>query len=580
MAQLIIDGREQSVTSIVTFNDETGNLYTLFGRPDPRYRDRSGKSLQGELLPVRDAKFIGGKVEDDISDDDIKRAEEFTAITKFIHPSLEDLDPRIIANGLKELEEESSLVPEVFMDPYDGAVRLGHTLTRNGGMTEEQDIHYLNIHLGTLSDEDIDLLRDQIAPKDDMLRTIIMPVHALYADDDDTLSFKDRDGFVQTKTDFDGFPELDHWDHEFDTVINSLRNKIGDLGKDEDKHRDEIQKLEGKIATLLAEQQNFHDMHNTLRGMDGIDQTTLEPDFVTTLFRPRGSTFLTDSQIFIRVMKNYFGIAFPHVTYDTVPDIIRKVAREHVIDHRGDQTRASMKSRESVVTESDLAAEKALDWELRHVFPDIRVIGEEGVDMGTASIKHLDDDGYVFVLDPIDGTKEYAAGGDRYNMMVALRVDGETVASWIYFPESDEMYYALKGRGIFYDDGNNVVKMDCEAPVHGVKNMTLLHGAEKTYKLDSPEYQRLKDTFNDVVLSNRIAGFDFLQILEGKVDALIYGQAKFNDVMPWQPFLREMGYVMTDLDGLEYDPQHPKRGAIIAPDIDTASHVTSALGRG
>jgi histidinol-phosphatase len=92
------------------------------------------------------------------------------------------------------------------------------------------------------------------------------------------------------------------------------------------------------------------------------------------------------------------------------------------------------------VTEADLAVEAMVRAELASAFPEDRILGEE--EGGTT-----DPEGRVWVLDPIDGTSNYARGVPIWATLVALRVDGVSVLGVASAPALGERYVATRGDG-------------------------------------------------------------------------------------------------------------------------------------
>ena len=101
-----------------------------------------------------------------------------------------------------------------------------------------------------------------------------------------------------------------------------------------------------------------------------------------------------------------------------------------------------IKEDNSPVTLIDKAAERFLTEGLLRIQPGSKVLGEESCPIGKGWDSPLiDDSGYVWVVDPIDGTKQFIEGSE-YGIMVALRHDRETEAAWIYFPKDTSLLFA------------------------------------------------------------------------------------------------------------------------------------------
>ena len=107
--------------------------------------------------------------------------------------------------------------------------------------------------------------------------------------------------------------------------------------------------------------------------------------------------------------------------------------------------RVSSKGRGNVVTDVDLEAERRIFDLLSAEFPSMGLLGEE-------SSGELRASGYTWVVDPLDGTRNYASGIPVFSVVVALARDGEVVAGVNYDPVRGEMFHAERGRGAFLND--------------------------------------------------------------------------------------------------------------------------------
>ena len=97
-----------------------------------------------------------------------------------------------------------------------------------------------------------------------------------------------------------------------------------------------------------------------------------------------------------------------------------------------------------LVSDADLDSERAVASEIRRAFPDDELIGEEGLD-GDPAAEHL------WIIDPLDGTNNYAHGLDHYAVSIAYYHRGVAVAGAVHNPARDEMYTATRGGGAWFD---------------------------------------------------------------------------------------------------------------------------------
>ncbi len=96
-----------------------------------------------------------------------------------------------------------------------------------------------------------------------------------------------------------------------------------------------------------------------------------------------------------------------------------------------------------LVTEADRNSEKLVVSRLREKFPNHSIVAEEGGG-GTGSMP-----GYIWYVDPLDGTTNFAHGFPVFNVTLALERKGELIAGVVYDPNRDEMFSAERGAGAF-----------------------------------------------------------------------------------------------------------------------------------
>ena len=102
----------------------------------------------------------------------------------------------------------------------------------------------------------------------------------------------------------------------------------------------------------------------------------------------------------------------------------------------------SFKGRGNIVTDVDTEVEGEVLALLGREYPDMGQLGEESA--GVAA-----DKGYVWIVDPLDGTRNYASGIPFFSVVVGLALDGEVLVGVNYDPARDEMFEAERGKGAF-----------------------------------------------------------------------------------------------------------------------------------
>ncbi len=121
-------------------------------------------------------------------------------------------------------------------------------------------------------------------------------------------------------------------------------------------------------------------------------------------------------------------------------------AGEVILDRFHSEKDISFKGRANVVTDVDLLAEKAALQVLRDEYPDFGILSEESEPVRTSS-------SYTWVVDPLDGTRNYASGVPHVSVVVALERDGEVVLGVTYDPIREELFTAEKGEGAYLNGG-------------------------------------------------------------------------------------------------------------------------------
>ncbi len=101
-----------------------------------------------------------------------------------------------------------------------------------------------------------------------------------------------------------------------------------------------------------------------------------------------------------------------------------------------------------LVTVADREAEIALDRALRAATPGALVVGEEAVFTRPDSIRGLPSAEHAWVIDPIDGTRNFVSGSPDFAVMVAEVRRGVTTRGWIWQPLHDALYVAERGAGV------------------------------------------------------------------------------------------------------------------------------------
>ena len=191
------------------------------------------------------------------------------------------------------------------------------------------------------------------------------------------------------------------------------------------------------------------------------------------------------------------------------------------------------------VTAADRAAEAAMRTLIKRTFPEHGIIGEE---FGT---EHSDAE-YVWVLDPIDGTKSFICGMPVWGTLIALTRRGEPIYGMMHQPFTRE-HFSGDGRGARYRGpaGDRALRVRaCASVQHAVMCTT------SPLLMNPADRERFQGVEQAVQLS-RYGGdcYAYCVLTAGHIDLLIETELKPHDVLPLIPIIEGAGGIITTWDG-------------------------------
>ena len=226
-----------------------------------------------------------------------------------------------------------------------------------------------------------------------------------------------------------------------------------------------------------------------------------------------------------------------------------------------------------LVTVADREAEQIISAGLRRLLPGSVVVGEEAVAADADVLTRLHGTAPVWLVDPLDGTANFAAGRRPFAVMVALLRDGVTEASWILDPVADRLGVGRAGVGA-YVDGVRVRTTDPAPP------RANLRGAVLTRFLPTSLQVRVTagaGGLGELLPGHHCAGQEYPDIVLGVQHFAIFWRTLPWDHAPGALLVREAGGVVRRLDGGEYDPTDEQSGLLAAANEQVWSDVYEAL---
>ena len=143
-------------------------------------------------------------------------------------------------------------------------------------------------------------------------------------------------------------------------------------------------------------------------------------------------------------------------------------AGHKILEYYKEPIHVEAKSDKSPLTQADLAAHDIISEGLKKITPDIPVISEEG---GLASYDERKEWGVFWLVDPLDGTKEFIKKNGEFTVNIALIENGSPVYGVVHVPATGITYTGIKEEGSFKTDENGVqqkiysMKPDLKNPV-------------------------------------------------------------------------------------------------------------------
>ncbi|HEY9058086.1 MAG TPA: inositol monophosphatase family protein [Aurantimonas sp.] len=253
------------------------------------------------------------------------------------------------------------------------------------------------------------------------------------------------------------------------------------------------------------------------------------------------------------------------IDIERLADILREAAKVEIMPRFRNLSDADIREKTSatdLVTEADEAAERFIARECRALASGALFVGEESVAADPHLLGRLDDADLAIVVDPIDGTANFAAGLPLFAVMAAVVAKGETVGGIIYDPLGDDFMMAEKGGGAFRKTPSGethplkVAKPVALADAVGCVSATHFPADQKAALL--PRLGTVK-----IFGNYRCAGHEYRLLASGGAHFSLYSK-----LMPWDHLagcllVAEAGGQVAKADGSSYTPRD-RGGSLIA----------------
>jgi len=259
------------------------------------------------------------------------------------------------------------------------------------------------------------------------------------------------------------------------------------------------------------------------------------------------------------------------IDVDGLADALREAAKTEILPrwrHLSPEMIRSKSNASDLVTEADEASERLIRARVATLMPDATFVGEESVAADPALLGKVAGADLAVVVDPVDGTGNFAAGLPLFAVMAAVVSKGEAVAGLIYDAFADDFVMAEKGSGAFVRraDGTSV-RLAVSEPVPlaemvGTASMSFLEPRRRVGMLPNLAKVRVASAY-------RCAGQEYRAFASGHLHFTL-----FTKLMPWDHLagsliVAEAGGHVRKLDGSPYTPADTEGDLLLATDPDS-----------
>ena len=242
-----------------------------------------------------------------------------------------------------------------------------------------------------------------------------------------------------------------------------------------------------------------------------------------------------------------------------VADLMRQVSNDVILPRYQNLASHEVmeKAADDLVTIADRESEERLSEGLAKLLPEASIIGEEACAADPALLDGLGT-GLYWIIDPIDGTGNFAAGRPPFGVMIALANDGDTLGGWIYDPLSGRLCHAARGVGAHINEEPvAAVESGAPLPIAGISTLFL----DPAQRADLTGRAEGKLQMVDIP---RCAAEQYPRIALGGNDL-----ALFHRTLPWDHaagvlFLNEAGGCVARFDGAPYRVGTDEKGMLAA----------------
>lgn len=199
------------------------------------------------------------------------------------------------------------------------------------------------------------------------------------------------------------------------------------------------------------------------------------------------------------------------------------------------------KSDDSPVTVADRECEKLFVQGLREAFPEDGLLGEEGANEGS-------ENGRRWIIDPIDGTRDFVRYNNLWANLIALEVNGVVEVGVATFPAMEETYWGVRGQGAWRVANGHIERLKISSITEVSRAVVCANGMQNA--LTNPHPEKLLQFLNQFWAVRSLGGaLDAMFVCSGRADFWLEPTAKPWDLAVLQVISKEAGLCYFDYKG-------------------------------
>ena len=233
------------------------------------------------------------------------------------------------------------------------------------------------------------------------------------------------------------------------------------------------------------------------------------------------------------------------IDYKRIEDIVREAGKILLVAENGDSSVIRKEGEVNFCTSYDLKIQEFLIKNLGELIPEALFYGEED----TEGVVRKAADGYVFYIDPIDGTTNFMCGYKHSCVSVGLTFDRKIIAGFIYNPYLDDMYVGIKGQGSYCNEKR--LRLEERSVEEGMVGFDVIRYNEGDGEIVDNLFRSLRKLYSKAyaLREGGSAALGLCSVAGGAAVAYIQYILKPYDYAAAIAIIEEAGGIITDMEG-------------------------------